>query len=309
MSEAVDVQIYSLQGERNNYSFTEQSATLAGTDWLEKILAVKQAATALSVITDPFDYQGIDQVIPMQPEQYFMMDYLLPTDVQGANVLEVGLGSGVLSIYALQQGAAKVTGLEINPKAKVYAGFNALINGVSDRLAIRDGDVNSIFSPVQGVKFDLIISNPPFEPTPPGMDYYLNSAAGIYGFTFLEKMLASVVPQLSDSGVLQIVTMAPGNLERPEMLIKTAREYLPQGATEIICDLAPITYDAFVDRFVGIFGQDKSLIETMKTQAATDGVTHLHMCILRYRHNAPSSLSISSTPKIYEPWETPLGIK
>lgn len=309
MSQAVDVQIYSLKGDQKNYSFTEQAASLAGTDWLEKILSFRKAGAALSVITDPFEYQGIDQVIPMQPEQYFMMDYLLPADVQGADVLELGLGSGVLSIYALQQRAAKVIGLEINPKAKIYAGFNALVNGVSDRLHIRDGDVNNLFSPVQGEQFDLIISNPPFEPTPPGMDYYLNSAAGIYGFSFLEKMLQTVVPQLKPHGVLQIVTMAPGNRECPDMLVKAAQECLPNGAIEIICDLAPISYSAFVDRFVGIFGQDKNLVESMKTQADKDGVTHLHMCILRYRHNASPGLQITSTTKIYEPWETPLGIK
>lgn len=309
MSEAIDVQIYSLQGERNNYSFTEQSARLAGTDWLEKILAVKQAAASLSVITDPFDYQGIDQVIPIQPEQYFMMDYLLPADVQEANVLEIGLGSGVLSIYALHQGAAKVAGLEINPKAKVYAGFNALLNGVSDRLHIRDGNVQSIFAPVQHETFDLIISNPPFEPTPPGMDYYLNSAAGIYGFSFVENLLKDACKHLSGQGVLQIVTMAPGNREVPAMLVDAAKKYLAEGATEIICDLAPITYAAFVDRFVGIFGQDPKVIEAMKAQAAADGVTHLHMCILRYRKNSTPAIQISFTPKIYEPWETPLGTR
>lgn len=309
MSHVVDVQIYSLKGEINNYSFSEQNAQFVGVDWLQHVLAAKQSGSQLSVITDPFDYQGVDQVIPMQPEQYFMMDYLVPADLHDAKVLEVGLGSGVLSIFALQQGAATVTGLEINPRAKIYAGFNALINGVSDRLHIRDGDVQSIFAPVQDQQFDLIISNPPFEPTPPGMDYYLNSAAGIYGFTFVENLLKGADAQLADQGVLQIVTMAPGDKEIPGMLVDAVKKYLPRGTTEIICDLAPITYAAFVDRFVGIFGQDPSVIDAMKAEAAANGITHLHMCILRYRKNTAPDLQISFTPKIYEPWETPLGTK
>lgn len=308
MSDTIDVQIYSLQGELNNYFFTEESIDLCSEGWLETVARIKQqSASRLSVITDPFGYQGIDQVIPMQPEQYFMMDYLAPGDMQNANVLEIGLGSGVLSIFTLQQGAANVIGLEINSKAKLYAGFNALINGVNNQLHIRDGNVDDVFAPVKNETFDLIISNPPFEPTPPGMSYYLNSAAGIYGFTFLENMLKSADAHLVEDGVLQIVTMAPGDQEQPGMLIDCAKQHLRNGSIEIICDLAPITYGAFVDRFTGIFGQDKSVINDMKKTAEADGITHLHMCILKYRKNALSELRITRTPKIYEPWETPLG--
>lgn len=309
MSEVTDVQIYSLQGDVKNYFFTEESIDLGTNGWLAKVATIKQQSNSrLSVMTDPFGYQGIDQVIPMQPEQYFMMDYLAPEDMQNAKVLEIGLGSGVLSIFVLQQGAATVTGLEINPKAKLYAGFNALINGVSNQLHIRDGNVDDMFAPVQNETFDLIISNPPFEPTPPGMSYYLNSAAGIYGFTFLENMLKRADNHLAKDGVLQIVTMAPGNSEQPTMLIECAKQYLSNGSIELICDLAPISYNDFVDRFTGIFGQDAIVIDGMKKTAANDGVTHLHMCILKYRKNASPELRITRTSKIYEPWETPLGV-
>ena len=39
--------------------------------------------------------------------------------MQGAQALEIGLGSGALSIGALKAGAKRVTALEINPRQGV----------------------------------------------------------------------------------------------------------------------------------------------------------------------------------------------
>ena len=71
---------------------------------------------------DRLDYLAIDQVIPLFPEQQFFLDELQHEKIQEANVLEIGLGSGVLSIGAARAGAKHVTALEINPRAKNLAG-------------------------------------------------------------------------------------------------------------------------------------------------------------------------------------------
>ena len=48
--------------------------------------------------------------------------------INGAEVLEIGVGSGVLSIGAIKAGAKRVTALEINPRTKIFARFNVMLN-------------------------------------------------------------------------------------------------------------------------------------------------------------------------------------
>ena len=261
----------------------------------------------LPVVPDPFEYQGKDQVIPIQSEQVFFMDYLRPEALRDSHFLEIGLGSGVLSLFCLLRGAGKGVGLEINPRAKLFTEFNAMMNGLEGRLEIRDGHTENIFAPIAGEQYDLIISNPPFEPTPPNMDYYFNSAAGIYGLNFVEALLDGVDKHLKNGGLFQMVTMAPGNEEEPFMLYDLLKKHLPGKEVEIILDRQPIRYDDFVSRFVDIFQQDSTAIQQMKQTAQNDGVTHLHMLLLRYVKGQPGDLRIRSADKVYETWSSPLG--
>jgi len=126
---------------------------------LDAVLARKRltAIKGYSVVTDPLDYAEIDQVFPIYPEQAFFLDEIVRETIQGASVLEVGVGSGVLSIGAVRAGAARVTALEINPRAKNIAGFNIVMNGFEDRIAIVDGAAE-VFSPVAGRQFSSMSS-------------------------------------------------------------------------------------------------------------------------------------------------------
>ena len=60
----------------------------------------------------------------------------------GEQVIDLGSGSGILSITALLLGASGATGVDIDPKAEDIARENAAINGVGpDRFTARTGDV------------------------------------------------------------------------------------------------------------------------------------------------------------------------
>src|SRR3989338_2642488 len=101
------------------------------------------------VVTDRIEYDRPDQVFPLHPENQFYLDEIIEERIKGAKALEIGIGSGVLSIGAVKAGAEKVTALEINPRAKNYAGFNIMLNGLEDKIQIRDGNTEDIFKPVQ----------------------------------------------------------------------------------------------------------------------------------------------------------------
>ena len=65
-------------------------------------------------------------------------------DFRGKTVLDVGCGSGILSIAALTLGAAHADGLDIDPKAVDVAYENAALNGIGrDRYTVRAGDILS----------------------------------------------------------------------------------------------------------------------------------------------------------------------
>lgn len=73
----------------------------------------------------------------------------------GPAVLDIGAGSGILSIAAALLGAEKVLGIEIDPKAISVAVENVKKNNLQDKIAIAEGDLN------KGVDFkaDFVLAN------------------------------------------------------------------------------------------------------------------------------------------------------
>ena len=72
----------------------------------------------------------------------------------GARVLDMGTGSGILSIAAIKLGAGRVTGVDIDAQAIENARGNLALNGVSERVELISGSLDQ----VDGV-FDLIVAN------------------------------------------------------------------------------------------------------------------------------------------------------
>ena len=81
------------------------------------------------------------------------------TPLPGATVLDVCTGSGAIAVAAAKGGARHVTAVDVSRRAVLTARLNARLNGARVR-ALR-GDV---FAPVQGERFDTIVSNPPYLP-------------------------------------------------------------------------------------------------------------------------------------------------
>ncbi len=76
-------------------------------------------------------------------------------------VLEVGCGSGVVSLLALSLGRfGKVTALEIQPGLAALAERNARENGLQDKLRVVGGDFRERRTDYLGT--ELVFSNPPF---------------------------------------------------------------------------------------------------------------------------------------------------
>lgn len=73
----------------------------------------------------------------------------------GENVLDVGCGSGILSVAALLLGAKSAIGVDIDELAVKTASENAQINKVDDKFTVICGDLTD---KVSG-KFDIVVAN------------------------------------------------------------------------------------------------------------------------------------------------------
>lgn len=85
---------------------------------------------------------------------------------QGRDCLEIGTGTGLLSILCLANGASRVVATDINPAAVACARYNAAQHELDQNLEVRqvapeNPQAFAVIKPNE--KFDLIISNPPWE--------------------------------------------------------------------------------------------------------------------------------------------------
>jgi release factor glutamine methyltransferase len=121
--------------------------------------------------------------------------------LDGACVLDVCTGSGVLAIAAGNRGARSVTAVDVSARAVLAARINARLNGVRLR-AIK----GNLFSPVQGQRFDLILSNPPYLPSAsdetPRRGASRAWEGGIGGRLLIDRICAEVAHHLTPRGVL-----------------------------------------------------------------------------------------------------------
>lgn len=84
----------------------------------------------------------------------------------GRSVLEIGTGTGLLSLVCLQSGAKSVLATDINPAAVANAKYNAAMLELEENFELRQVAVSEpgAFTVIaRQERFDLILSNPPWE--------------------------------------------------------------------------------------------------------------------------------------------------
>jgi len=83
-------------------------------------------------------------------------DYLLP----GSAVLDIGTGSGILSIAAALSGASSVLALDIEPSSVTTANKNIKLNGVDHVVVVKPGSLDEALQASEGTDgFDLVFAN------------------------------------------------------------------------------------------------------------------------------------------------------
>jgi hypothetical protein len=117
---------------------------------------------------------------------------------QVAAALDLGTGCGVHALLAARH-AHRVVATDFNRRALNMTAFNCRLNDLAN-VECRHG---SWLEPVQGQKFDLIISNPPFVISPAAR--YLFRDSGLARDTACEQLLRDLPSFLTEGGLAQVL--------------------------------------------------------------------------------------------------------
>lgn len=129
-----------------------------------------------------------------------LAELVVPVAVDRA--LDLGTGCGIQALLVARH-AREVVATDISARALAFAELNALLNGV-ENVTFRQG---SMFEPVAGEEFGLIVSNPPFVITPrvDGVTAYEYRDGGLIGDALVEQFLRQVPAHLAPGGVAQLL--------------------------------------------------------------------------------------------------------
>jgi release factor glutamine methyltransferase len=145
-----------------------------------------------------------DGVQPPKAGSLFFCRHLNPR--AGERMLEIGAGLGLAAVLAARAGAS-VVATDVVPAAVETVRLNAVLNGVSV-----DARLGDCYAPVAGEHFDLVCSNPPQMPTPPGRERGDAAAAadngGIDGWEVLDRIIAGAPAHLRPGGRLRFTIFA-----------------------------------------------------------------------------------------------------
>ena len=124
-----------------------------------------------------------------------------------ARALDMGAGCGVQALH-LGAHCERIVATDLSARAVEILRFNAVLN--RERWDVRSG---SLFEPVAGEGFDLIVSNPPFVITPrvAGVPLFEYRDGGMVGDSLVRTVVQQVEAHLEPGGVAQLL----GNWEVP----------------------------------------------------------------------------------------------
>lgn len=133
-----------------------------------------------------------------------------------AFVLDVCCGSGIQGIAAARAGH-RVISVDSQTEAVRATRMNALLNDVE--LEAFRGD---LFEPVDGWRFDAVLANPPYVPTPPGSTPTAWCDGGGNGRIVIDRICNHARRVLSRSGALWMVHSSLSDIPRTLQMLDQA---------------------------------------------------------------------------------------
>ena len=162
----------------------------------------------------------------------FLLQYISSFTLPGRKILELGAGSGLISIFASKNGA-KVTATDINPLALEFLKKNSEKNGVE--LEIIQSD---LFSDIPNRQFDIIAINPPYYKKKPvtindfawycgeNGEYFQKLFNGLRGYIHDNSEVLMVLSEECDINMIERIASDKGFALQKIITKKAIWEYL-----------------------------------------------------------------------------------
>lgn len=163
--------------------------------------------------TRPFRYKNIR--ILVKPGVFYpgfiistklFLQYIGQLDLSGKTLLELGAGSGIISLYAASKGAT-VTASDINPVSVQNIRENAAMN--KSKLTVIESD---LFENIPGSAFDFIIIAPPYYPEDPA-DYAEMAWYCGKNFEYYEKLFRQLTGYCHDKTTVLMILSDDCNIK------------------------------------------------------------------------------------------------
>lgn len=189
------------------------------------------------------------KIIQHEAEFCFSLDAVLlahfATLKPGMSVVDLGTGTGVISLLLVARGAGRITGIELNETMADMAARSVRLNGLDRQIQIRQGDFRKLKGMLPAGEAGMVISNPPYRPLGGGFlnprdnvamarhevtanlqdvvaaARYLVKFRGRFAMVHLPERMAEILKTMSNAGIepkrLQLVY--PAVKRKPTMLL------------------------------------------------------------------------------------------
>ena len=152
---------------------------------------------------------GPDHVLGISPSALSLVN--LTARTRCGRALDLGTGCGIQALH-LAGHATQVVATDVSPRALWLTGLNVGLNELAATVRTREG---SLFEPVVGEHFDLIVSNPPFVISPPGGERLVYRDSGIPGDETVERIVRAAPSHLAEGGTAQLLASWMAKRDQP----------------------------------------------------------------------------------------------
>ncbi|MDY8138858.1 methyltransferase [Aquimarina sp. 2201CG5-10] len=143
-----------------------------------------------------------------------LLDFINPIDLKNKTLLELGCGSGIISLYASKKGA-QVTATDINPKALDYLKKAKDKNNLQADILYSD-----LFDQLTNRYFDYIIINPPYYPKTPKT---IKEKAWFCGedFEYFKKLFTQLPNHMTTTSIVYMILSEDCEIDQIKEIVFT----------------------------------------------------------------------------------------
>lgn len=113
--------------------------------------------------------------------------------------LDLGTGCGVQALH-LAEHVDDIVATDVNERALAMTRLNARLNGI-----VVDVRAGSLYEPVRGAQFDLVVTNPPFVVSPGTGELLVYRDSGLPGDEMVRRVVTGLPDVLAPGGVGQVL--------------------------------------------------------------------------------------------------------